>query len=126
MRRTPAITGAKDASELPQWPGTARNEELEGPTGIEPAFSAWEADVLPLDDGPGWGKPGEKPDGYERSRIRSAASPPRRHSGSELSLWLADGELREAAALILRRPRELGARQRRELERERLRERCAR
>ncbi len=25
---------------------------VEGPTGIEPAFSAWEADVLPLDDGP--------------------------------------------------------------------------
>gem|GEM_PF-4761963 len=28
---------------------------VEGPTGIEPAFLAWEANVLPLDDGPGWG-----------------------------------------------------------------------
>ncbi len=36
-------------------------------TGIEPAFSAWEADVLPLN--------------YTRGNLVSLASPPRRASG---------------------------------------------
>ena len=40
---------------------------VERVTGIEPAFSAWEADVLPLN--------------YTRGNLVSLASPPRRASG---------------------------------------------
>lgn len=68
---------------------------LEGPTGIEPAFLAWEANVLPLDDGPGRGMSGVKPDrmsvpelsGFAELFGRDYAA--RLRSGCTLNGWLS-------------------------------------
>lgn len=74
----------------------------EGPTGIEPAFFAWEANVLPLDDDP---ETGSGAGAAPTIAVRSGAS---RTPEIEVKL-LADGSLAQLGNLLVDRPRQLGA-----------------
>lgn len=93
---------------------------MEGPTGIEPAFLAWEANVLPLDDGPEGGL------SLNCLTLAEAAAPIL--SWSRLLCrcrGLAHGPLCKRCALILGGPLNARTRDRRKLHRQRLRKPCA-